>query len=50
MKPVFEVGKQLDQDAVAMKAHRDALVQEANGRRRAVVHEESDADGDVDSM
>ena len=48
MKQVFEVGTRLDQDAVAMKAHRDALVQEANGKRRAVVHEDSDAGGEDD--
>ena len=43
MTQVFETAVQLDQDVIAMKAHRDELVAAANGRRRAVVHADSDA-------
>ena len=48
MKQVFETAVQLDQDVVAMKAHRDELVQAANGQARADVH--ADKDGSVESL
>ena len=43
MTQVFETAVQMDQDVIAMKAHKDELVAKANGKRRAVVHEDSDA-------
>ena len=39
---VFDTALALDQDLIAMQAHKDELVAAANGSRRAVVHEESD--------